>query len=228
MKQAKFLDFDGVIVDSISECYKISYETFFGFNRSRIKNKDYKLQFIKNRYLVRPVYQYMILHQVLIKFFNKEISKMQIKDFFYKIDREINNDLKTNFEDSFFNKRKFYRNNKEQWLNMHNLTEFGKTLQNKTLNDYFIITTKDKESVKLLLKFYKINIKNIFGKDEYNVMQSKGKIIANFLDNSDYDSAIFLDDAVDHLRSVQDDRVEVYFADWAYDKNPNEFQVYKF
>tara|TARA_B100000579_G_scaffold433684_1_gene452950 strand:+ start:34 stop:720 length:687 start_codon:yes stop_codon:yes gene_type:complete len=228
MKEAIFLDFDGVIVDSIHECYKISYETFFGFYVPIINIEDYRAQFIKNRYLVRPVYQYMILHQVLIKLFNNEISHMEIKDSFYKIDRQTHDDLKKNFEDSFFNKRKYYRQNKEQWLNMHYITEFGKTLQNKVLSDYYIITTKDKDSVKLLSKLYNINIKNIFGKEEYNLTQSKGKIITNFLNSSDYDSAIFVDDAVDHLRSVNDDRIKVYYADWAYDNNSNEFEVYEF
>ena len=50
MKEAVFLDFDGVIVDSIKECYKISLETFFGFNNLKFINSEYELLFNKNRY----------------------------------------------------------------------------------------------------------------------------------------------------------------------------------
>lgn len=228
MKEVVFLDFDGVIVDSIKECYKISLETFFGFNNLKFINSEYELLFNKNRYLVRPVYQYMVLHQVLLKFLNNEILEEEIKEYFYKLDKKIKTYTKDNFEYSFFSKRKFHQQNLVEWLKMHNITKFGETLKNKKLDHYYIITTKDKESVLLLCDFFKINIKNIFGKELYNLKGSKGEIMTNFIDNSDYDSAIFIDDAIEHLNGVKDKRIKVYFADWAYDKKPNKFNIYKF
>ena len=111
MKEAVFLDFDGVIVDSIKECYKISLETFFGFNNLKFINSEYELLFNKNRYLVRPVYQYMVLHQVLLKFLNNEILEEEIKKYFYKLDKKINTYTKDHFEHSFFNKRKTHLTN---------------------------------------------------------------------------------------------------------------------
>ena len=96
---------------------------------------------------------------------------------------------------------------------MHKLTEFGKILQKKDdYSNYFIITTKDKGSVKALCDYYSININNIFCKDEFNLLGSKGKIISNFMNNSTYESAIFVDDSVKHLDSVNDDRVTTFFC----------------
>ena len=45
--------------------------------------------------------------------------------------------------------------NMNNWLNLHELTRFGKTIQQ--LEDYrnhYIITTKDKDSVKLLCDYF--------------------------------------------------------------------------
>jgi len=54
------------------------------------------------------------------------------------------------------------------------------------------------------------------------------KIISNFIDNSKYESAIFIDDSVKHLDSVKDDRVKLFFANWGYDIKDNKYKIYDY
>ena len=115
----------------------------------------------------------------------------------------------------------------KDWLNLHELTEFGKTIQQlEDSTHHYIITTKDKDSVKLLCDYFSICINNIFSKDDYNSIGSKGEIISNFLDRSEYESVVFIDDSVKHLDSVDDSRVKLFFANWAYDVKKNKYKVY--
>ena len=46
MKEALFLDFDGVIVDSIKECYKVSLESYYKEDSIKVDKQDYKNYFI--------------------------------------------------------------------------------------------------------------------------------------------------------------------------------------
>ena len=110
---------------------------------------------------------------------------------------------------------------------MHKLTEFGKSLQNINLDNFIIITTKDKKSVQILLDYYSIKINKIFDKNDYIKYTSKGEIIKNFLDTSKYNTARLIDDSNEHLKSVDDDRIECFFANWGYESKSN-FKIYKY
>ena len=228
MTEATFLDFDGVVVDSIDECYKISKESFFGFCKCPINEEEYKSLFYKNRYLVRPLHEYMNLHQTLLKYFEKTITESEIQKTFIDFQKLTTQKTQDRFEYTFLKIREYHRQDLDKWLSMHNLTNFGKTLQSRELNDHFVITTKDKKSVQLLCNHFDIKLKIIFDKDDYRMNGSKGNIIRLFLNKSLYDKAIFVDDSIEHLQSINDPRVDVYFANWAYDKNSNGFKVYKY
>ena len=229
MKEVIFLDFDGVIVDSIEECYIVSFDTYFRNDSFQFDNDEYRKLFDEYRNLVGPVHQFKSLHELIVQLITNDNIENHPIELFNKIDNNQSSESKTKYEKIFFETRRGYQQNKVQWLEMHKLTEFGKILQKKDdYSNYFIITTKDKGSVKALCDYYSININNIFCKDEFNLLGSKGKIISNFMNNSTYESAIFVDDSVKHLDSVNDDRVTTFFADWGYDINQNKYKIYDY
>ena len=144
MNEATLLDFDGVIVDSIKECYKVSVDSYYGLNGLKYNQEDYKKLFYQYRYLAGPVYQFMSLHSLIEKIISDKLSESDSIKLFTKIDNEYTPELKKEYESNFFQKRLFYKNNIEKWLEMHKLTKFGKTIQQiEDYTDYFIITTKD-------------------------------------------------------------------------------------
>ena len=99
MKEAIFLDFDGVIVDSISECFCVSLDTYYHENNFKYDNDVYKNLFYKYRYLVGPVYQFMSLHKMLEKIINTEVNESESIKLFNKIDSTYyNNDYRFSYE----------------------------------------------------------------------------------------------------------------------------------
>ena len=223
--KAVFLDFDGVIIDSIKECFLLSKDIYYGFSDFKYDNKEYKKIFCAFRGLVNPPFEYMVLHKTIECYLKNNILDFKLK--FAELKKGVNLDQKSKFEYLFFQLRKYYQKNINNWLLLHQITNFGKTLQNKNLENYFIVTTKNKESVRLLLNFFIIKIENIFDIKNYRLQGSKGKVISSFLDNSKYNQAIFIDDAVENLNSVNDKRIKCYFADWGYGDNTT-YENYKF
>ncbi len=218
--KALFLDVDGVIINSIDECYLISSEVFFKIFHSKTPDPKIKEMFYQHRGLVRPVYQYKVLFQAIESVL--EGSKNDVEEKFFELDRSSHSDDNKRFESLFFDLRKKYQADLDLWIKMNPLTPFGQTLKGKHLPNTFFITTKDKVSVDHISRHHSIKVSGIFDKEIYACLGSKGKVISNFLnEHNDYDSAVFVDDAVEHLDTVDDSRIKCYFADWGYGKNRN-------
>lgn len=223
--KAFFLDFDGVIIDSVNECFLVSKDIYYGFANFKYDINVYKKIFYAFRGLVNPPFEYIVLHKTIECYLKNNSLDFKLK--FAELKKGVNQDQKNKFGCLFFQLRKYYQKDINNWLSLHHITDFGKTLQNKKLPDYFIVTTKNKESVRLLLNYFNIKIENIFDIEYYRQLGSKGKIISNFLDNSKYNEAVFIDDSVENLYSANDKRIKCYFADWGYGANTT-YENYKF
>jgi len=220
-----FLDFDGVVIDSIEECFILSYELYYGFSSDNGINSNIKKLFYQYRGLVRPAHQYLSLMKAIDK---KNLGEeVDIKNEFNILINKIDKVERNRFEFSFFSLRAYYQKDKKKWLELNQLTDYGKCLIGKKLDSTYILTTKNKTSVDLVLKHYGISVSGVFDKEHYDEFGNKGIIISNFLDDNDqYTKAIFVDDAVEHLDSVKDNRVRCYFADWGYGENTH-YDIYR-
>jgi phosphoglycolate phosphatase-like HAD superfamily hydrolase len=218
--EALFLDVDGVIINSIDECYLISSEVYFKEFKSKSPDPRTKELFYQHRGLVRPVYQYMVLFQAIESV--QQGNESNIEQKFIELNQSSQVGDNNRFENLFFDLRKKYQADLASWVRMNPLTLFGQTLKEKNLLNTFFITTKDKVSVEHISRHYSIRVSGIFEKEIYSRLGSKGKIITKFLnDHHNYDSAVFVDDAVEHLDTVDDSRIKCYFADWGYGNNRN-------
>jgi hypothetical protein len=222
----KFLDFDGVIVDSIEECYIVSKGVYFGYSSFLYDEEGYKALFYKYRGLVRPAYEYLILHEALEIYIQDKSH--DIHELFKEILIRRSDKDKEFYEKEFFHKRHLYQNDDfPSWIAMNPLMSFGKTLIGTDNSDVYIVTTKNKEATKALLDYYKIKVAGIYANDEIKSLGSKGKLIKSIMNEKNEQEAFFLDDAVEHLETIKDDRVKCFFADWGYGKN-SSYDVYKY
>ena len=222
----KFLDFDGVIIDSIEECYIISKSVYFGYSFFSHDEIEYKKIFFKYRGLVRPPYEYLILHQAIEIYIQDRDH--DFKKLFNEILKNISDKDKQFFESDFFKKRQLFQENDFQaWVNLNPLMPFGKTLIGSNNTDVFIVTTKNKAATIALLDYYKIDVAGIYANDEIKSFGSKGKLIQSLMQENIMQDALFLDDAVEHLDTIKDRRVKCFFADWGYGEN-SSYEVYKF
>ena len=219
-----FLDFDGVIVDSIEECYVVSRETYYGYAKFPYDEESYRRSFYQFRGLVRPTYEYMGLHCALEQMYNG--SKDTVEELFHREKEVIDINTKESFEEKFFFARSIYIDRSfKKWIRMNPLTEFGKTLVGKKNPKKYIITTKNREATEVILNHYNISVSGVYTNNEIKSAGSKGKLISKIMNNKNEKQAIFVDDAVEHLDTVDDERVKCYFANWGYGKN-NRHQVF--
>lgn len=216
----KFLDMDGVIIDSIEECYKVSKDTYFKDRAFTYSEDKYRKIFFKYRGYVRPPYEYFCLHDAIVKFYDKQFEDFEFIEYFNNTSKKLQHEAKIAFEETFFSIRLDYQNNDfDYWIQMNPLTSFGETLKSKNNADTIVITTKNMQATKKILNFYKIGVDKVYANDQVRDSGTKGKLIKEVMDDMNALDGMFLDDSVEHLDTVDDDRVKCYFADWGYGIN---------
>ena len=221
-----FLDFDGVLVDSIDECFQVSFKTYYENIFFEHQIKEYKDLFYKNRGLVKPPYEYYILHKSIETFLNDE--QKSVEQIFIKSLDLISEKEKEDFENLFFKNRKLLMEQDfDSWASMNPLTPFGRKLVKKDNSNIYIVTAKNLEATSALLKYYEINnIAAIYSNKDVKDAQTKGNLINDLMIEKNFDNAIFIDDACEHLDSVKNSKVQCFFANWGYGKNNNKHRIY--
>ena len=212
------LDFDGVVIDSIEECYQVSKDVYYGFNQIDFDEVLYKSLFFEYRGLVGPAHEYLILHQLLNNHLFHDIGLG--KENYEILKNKIDTATLDRFEFLFFSKRTYYqKTNFLKWVELNPITDFGNYLIPRNNEDIYIVTTKNRFATEALLKHYKISVREIFANDEIKTFGTKGKLISNILDRERIEQAYFIDDSISHLETVDDNRIKCFFADWGYGKN---------
>jgi hypothetical protein len=217
--KAVFLDFDGVIVDSVRECYMVSRDVYFDSAPEGSNTSKHEELFFQFRGLVKPAHEFLILHQAIDSFLSG--NSLQVPALFEEKKKASSAENNETFEKLFFARREIYQRDLETWLKMNPLTNYGKYLQGKKLKNYHIVTTKNLKSVELLLNYHGIVIEKIYDKEHCKIPGGKGSVILEIMKNFSLETGIFVDDVVGHLETVKDERVKCYFADWGYGKNKN-------
>ncbi|NOY72903.1 MAG: hypothetical protein GXP14_11100 [Gammaproteobacteria bacterium] len=227
MRAAVFLDFDGVVVDSIRECYIVSRDAYYGMSGTS-HEKLVENWFYKYRGLVRPPHHYCAIHQVIEKVISeeKDVNAIRFANLFQQA-VVATESQRGKFESIFFALRHYNQEQKDYWFSLNPLTGYGKTLVNQKFPNYFIVTTKDEHSVRMLLEYYGISVAEIYSKDDYEQYGNKGVIIDRVMNcNPQFEKGVFIDDAVEHLDTVNNPKVDCYFADWGYGIN-NGYEIFR-
>tara|TARA_B100001245_G_C22598782_1_gene296704 strand:- start:72 stop:590 length:519 start_codon:yes stop_codon:yes gene_type:complete len=128
--------------------------------------------------------------------------------------------LSNNFEKRFFSiRRKLQKENLREWMLFNPLTKFGEYIKKEKPENVIIVTNKNVDSAKGIVDYYKISTKNIYGDDEVKDAGSKGRLLSDILNNSSLSKMIFIDDSIEHLDTVKNEKIKCYFADWGYGKD---------
>ena len=207
-------DFDGVICNSIDECLLTSYNTFYNAELININDVPYqfKLYFYKYRYHVRPAKEYLLICKAYLK--NKDLSY----PIFVEMRKSYEKEMKI-FEDGFFNKRKFLKKNIDIWLSYHKIYEHANQIISSLSNKFFILTTKDRNSVEMLANHFGFSnkVENIISKE---ISTNKSVLFTYFFEQyhslSNGNQVIFVDDNEFHLADVKHFPLELFFAKWGY------------
>ena len=215
------LDFDGVICNSISECMLISHYSYNNKNiskKSRLEEipKSHQKYFFKYRYLVGPAYEYYILWDSIINQSNQDIT---INNIFHEKELNIKFNKKKYLKFFYKNRTKLKTNHFDKWVSLNPFYDKVSNilLNANNLNNLFIVTSKDTDSVIDLLSANDINIpsKNIYG---YEKSFDKKELFQLLISENDIqiNDISFIDDKLSHLINVSSIGIKCYLALWGY------------
>ena len=205
INRAVFLDFDGVLFDTVREVYAVS---MISLDRSnRISDIDFGSKhfekFNQLRYLVGPAWNYYYVMKAIEEGPSTHELEIEYKSL---IDQQTEGEY-CSFEKKFFQTRQQLREKEHHhWLSMvfpYNIVEDLRIIMRKFKEHFFLVTTRDRESVKDLMDLHNMDIldSNIFAKTEYESYRSKKHIIKSLINKNQIEEALFIDDLEEHLES---------------------------
>jgi len=206
----------------MDECLLNSYNAFQKFENTGVPlledlsnlDSNYKHFFYTKRCLVRPAYEYYLLHWAY-----RENIEIINSDSFNEL-LVLHKDKLLDYQKIFFRERNRLRLiNKKKWLQFHslynNMAESWDSLSH--IYNIFIVSNKDKVSIILLLNYFKLCLKEnrIFGAEFGN---EKSKIILNIMNDTSTnpEDIYFIDDNLDNLKSVKHLNIKLFHAMWGY------------
>ena len=192
-----------------------SYNAYYEKRLSNIDSipADFRKYFSKHRFFVRPASEYILLY----KAYDQKIENISLDDF---------NNLKTGyisdmqrFNELFFLERKRCKENLEHWLSLHQIYDHVLDFFKKYNENFFIVTTKDRDSVERIMLQYGLR-SQVRGIYSMELSDHKGDLFHKLFE--DYPNEInksnihYVDDNEWHLADVQQYIFNLYFANWGY------------
>jgi hypothetical protein len=204
-----WLDFDGVLANSADECLYL-VESVNGNLSVAEKNI-----FLKKRYLVNEPYGFFILADLCRSGLNGLDFEVEYKARYKKYRTSEIEEI----HDVFFEQRRALMSaDLGYWCQINSPTPFFNELKLLKINPAMIniISTKNFGALKAWLEFYKFEVADIFGNEEYRRFKNKFNIIKN---QSDLPS-IFIDDNCVHIDNYDWTSIhcKAIFAGWGYNK----------
>jgi len=218
-------DFDGVISNSIDECYLVSNLTFegksilsednlslYGFGVNRMVFNNY-------RYLVGPANEYFFLLKSLYD--HQKDPSVSVLDRFKKYKNEEYEESMVFVQEFFRTRNRIKQEFLSSWLKLNPLYAEMKEILTKCIdrseNHCFIASTKDEDSIYSILQDNKVRFKrdNILGKEHGADKKVLLKTILEKTGDRPSDT-YFFDDNHNHLSRVYGLGIHLFLASWGY------------
>ena len=200
-KKILFLDFDGVLFDTLKEVYLINRYIYKGIDLfDKVDEANYEL-FSKYKYLVYNIWMFYYYNPLIfdnckniIDNFINALSKRNIK-------------AEEDFCNDFLKVRaNLVKNNYDFWKNLETPYEFFyeiKKLYEEKNPKILIVSKKNKTSIIERFNSYNFNISNddIYAREILDKYSTKGEFINEYMNKNGFDEAIFVDDNNNNLKT---------------------------
>ena len=210
-----FLDFDGVLFDTLKEVYLITRAIHKNIDFLEDIDADNYARFSKYKYLVYNIWMFYYFSPLI---FDNNEDKIIEKYNLALLNRDKNRE--SIFCNRFLETRKLLVNNHfEFWKNLETPYQFFyeiKKIYENGFKNIVIISKKNKNSIIERFQTYNFNLpeENIFAREILDTYQSKGEFINEYMLKNNYKSAIFVDDNMNNLSTVQNENVKTILALW--------------
>ena len=227
-----FLDFDGVLFDTVLESYLLARYAYFDIEPfEKINEKEYEL-FHSVRYLITHSWHYYYIMKLIGDGVNIEDFPQEYRNTVSRRNEKIDSE----FDKKFQVKRKdLIENHFDFWNKLDKPYPFFdkiKPLAEKL--NIIIVSTKNEEAILRHCKDYGLNIeeKNVIGKTKLKQYGSKKEFLEYYIRENKIDKSIFIDDAISTIKNCSNiQNLNVSCANWGYvaDKSDglNEVEILK-
>lgn len=211
-----FLDFDGVLFDTLREVYLISRYIYCQTPFLNAIDEENYAVFSKYKYLVYNIWMFYYFNPLI---FAKKQENNIVAD--YKKALEARNiELENKFCYEFLEaRRKLVNNHFDFWKNLEIPYDFFykiKEVYDKGNNNIVIVSKKNKNSILERFKTYNFDLDPnfVYAREALDSYPSKGDFINEYMKKNNYTDAIFVDDNINNLKSVQSKNVKTLLALW--------------
>lgn len=214
MEKVYALDFDGVICDSIHECFENSYlafrQTHPEVNIPIEPTNFWKDTFYAHRGLVRPPKNFYLLWKMItngevistdtIQFENEAIACSDLSEKFEKNFADVRSRILMLDEERFISQNLLFEEVREHWSRLK--------------NPLYVVTAKDPEIAKIILKANNLEVKGIFGKGSGPKSSTLLKLASTHC--VDISHVYFVDDNPEFVKETSNVGAKVGLAKWGY------------
>ena len=208
------LDFDGVICDSIHECFHNTYQAF------RVVRSDLDLpsqpktlwreKFYEHRGLVRPARNFYLLWNLIIN--NLEIGKSTIE---FETNGSSAEKILILFDEEFMSIRKKQLDCDFQTFMVQNpLFPSVKDVWDDLPRPLYIVTAKDERITKLILEYNGLIVDGVFGKGTGHKYQTLLRLAKSH--EVAVSSVYFVDDNPEFVSEADSVGVKTALSNWGY------------
>ena len=196
-----FLDFDGVLFDTLKEVYLVNRQLYCGISMfDEVDKENYQL-YSKFKYLVYNIWMFYYYNPLLFDGCNDIASKFSsaIKN------RDI--EAENAFCAEFLNIRAdLVKNNYEFWKNLETPYNFFfeiKKLYEEKNPEIFVVSKKNKASIIERFNSYGFNLSpdRVFAREILDKYPTKGEFMQEFMAQNGFKEAIFVDDNNNNLKT---------------------------
>ncbi len=200
-----FLDFDGVLFDTLKEVYLVNRYEYLNQNIfEKIDEKNYQL-FSKYKFLVYNIWMFYYFNPLIFNETKESEIVQKFCDALLKRDFEREKTFCENFLDT---RKKLVLNHYDFWKNLETPYDFffeiKKLYEEKNIN-VVIVSKKNKNSI--LERFDSqgliFNPDKVFAREILDKYSSKGEFLAQYMKKNNIENAIFVDDNNNNLKSTE-------------------------
>jgi phosphoglycolate phosphatase-like HAD superfamily hydrolase len=209
------LDFDGVICDSIDECFASSwaaYHTLFLNDARADPPPEVRRGFALLRPFIRTGEDFLIIQEALAA-----SSPVTDQAGFDELSQRAGPEMRARFRELFYQARsEMLARDRESWLSLNRIYPHMKKAFTRMASKapVFVLSTKKPQFVAEILAANDIRLpqKRILLSDDVPKLGDTERLRAD----GGFESAILIDDQIDHLRDNGNARVRGMLAAWGY------------
>jgi phosphoglycolate phosphatase-like HAD superfamily hydrolase len=211
------LDFDGVICDSIDECFVsswIAYHTLYKKDPPQNVSVALKKEFTRLRPYIRSGEDYLLIQEIL-----QTGERVPDQATFESLLRKAGRDKMGRFKELFTQARtELLLKDRRFWLSLnriypHMLAAFAHLPREAPVH---ILSTKAPEFIAEILEYAQIHIPR--DRILRSPSDKKLPVVEELRSSAGRERAIFIDDQIDYLLGSVFPRIEAYLASWGYVK----------